>query len=110
MTLIKRTKSGSNVQGLCGQHMVINTQKYFHSQATQHFRKNHVAQIHTSSGVSSMNMEVSTSFINYFNDHFSSASPTHCEETVGSIHSFISPEMNRKLCAGFMAREVHNAI
>lgn len=85
--------------------------KYFHSQATQRYRKNHIALIRTSSRVWSMNMEeVSTSFINYFNDLFSQASPTHCEETLGSIHIFISPEMNRKLCADFMAREIHDNI
>ena len=82
--------------------------RYFHSRATKRFRKNFIHRLRKSDGQwSSSKEEVTDMLINYYTELFSSAAPTYFEETLQSITTLVSAQMNDKLLAEFQAWEVH---
>lgn len=54
--------------------------------------------------------EVTTSLVEYYKDLFTSIHPPQQNETINSIHSIITEDMNTQLLAQFMAWEVKEAI
>ena len=85
--------------------------KYFHSQATQRWRKNTIQKLRSSSGQwKSNNTEVAEILIGYFQELYTSANQTPCDATTMSIEKIISPDLNNQLEQEFTAWEVQKEI
>ena len=85
--------------------------KYFHSQATQRWRKNTIQKLRSSSGQwKSNNTEVAEILIGYFQELYISANQTPCDATTMSIEKIISPDLNNQLEQEFTAWEVQKEI
>ena len=87
-----------------------NTQ-FFHSKATNRYRKNFIHKLRKSDGQwSANNEEVADILIQYYKVLFTSANPTFPKEVLLSIHTRVNAQMNNKLSADFKAWEVHEAV
>ena len=81
--------------------------KYFHSQATQRWRKNTIQKLRSSSGQwKSNNTEVAEILIGYFQEQYTSANHTPSDVAIMSIEKIISSDLNNQLKQEFTAWEV----
>ena len=85
--------------------------RYFHSRATKRYRKNYIHRLRRPDGQwSSSNEEVADILVKYYTELYTSAAPIDPQETLLSIHTLVSAQMNEKLSAEFKAWEVHAAV
>ena len=85
--------------------------RYFHARATQRLRKNSISTLKRADGTWCSNLdEVADTIVDYYQNLFTSASPTNLENTIQHIQPIINEEMNASLVADFEALEVQEAI
>ena len=101
---IQHSKIQWAVQGDC------NT-RFFHSKATNRYRKNYIHKLRNPNGQwSANNEEVADIIIQYYKELFTSANPMFPEEVLLTIETRVSAQMNEKLSADFKVWEVHEAV
>ena len=85
--------------------------RYFHSRATKRYRKNYIHRLKRPDGQwSSSKEEVANIIVKYYNELYTSTAPSDSQETLLSIHTLVSAQMNDKLSAKLKAWEVHVAV
>jgi hypothetical protein len=81
--------------------------KYFHFKASQRHRKNTINFIQDPQGSHKIqNKEIQEVFLNYFNDIFTSSTPTNIQASINVVANRVSPQMKEYLSQNFTAAEV----
>lgn len=85
--------------------------KYFHSKATQRFRRNKIEGIKNTAGqwITNPN-DVADCLVNYYKSLFTTSGACQLEEAISTIPNLITPEMNAMFSTNFMLREVQAAL
>ena len=85
--------------------------RYFHSRATKWYRKNYIHRLRRPDGQwSSSKEKVDNIIVKYYNELYTSTAPSDSQETLLSIHTLVSAQMNDKLSAKLKAWDVHAAV
>lgn len=88
-----------------------NNSKFFHAQTKQRRARNRIISLYNPAGVwVSSKEEIDQVTVNYFEDLFSSTSPTESEEALKKVPSLILEQMNKMLTATSTEEEVRNAL
>ena len=84
---------------------------YFHSRATKWYRKNYIHRLRRLNGQwNSSKEKVTDILVKYYTELYTSATPIYSKETLLSIHTLVSAQMNEKLSGEFKTWEVHAAV
>ena len=85
--------------------------RFFHSRASQRFRRNRIVELENFEGVvCTGEEEITNILIQYYQKLFTSATPQHLEEVLATIPKVITDEMNSMLMAEYVQDEVDEAL
>ena len=85
--------------------------RFFHSKATNRYRKNFIHKLRNTDGQwSANNEEVADILIQYYKELFTSTNPTFPKEVLLTINPWVSAQMNNRLSADFKAWEIHEVV
>ena len=85
--------------------------RYLHFRATKWYRKNYINRLWKPDGQwSSSKEEAANILVKYYTELYTLAAPIYFEETLHSIHTLVSAQMNEKLLVEFKSWEVHAAV
>ena len=85
--------------------------KFFHNRASHRYKRNRIEELKNEAGVVCTNEEeISDILIDYYQQLFTTASPTHVEEVLRVVPSIIIEEQNAMLAAKFVKAEIDEAL
>ena len=85
--------------------------RFFHSCASQRFRRNRIVELENFEGVvCTGEEEITNLLIQYYQTLFTSVTPQHLEEVLATIPKVITDEMNSMLRAEYVQDEVDEAL
>ena len=85
--------------------------RFYHATTKNRRARNNITTIKNQQGEDlEGNLEISQEAITYFTDMFSTSGPLRMENTLPSIHSVITPEMNDNLIKDITAEEVKESL
>ena len=87
-----------------------NTQ-FFHSKASQRRRRNYITKLHDAiGGWCSRQDQVNATIVDFYQNLFTSSSPSNFEEVIENVPQVITEEKNDMLVAEFTIEEVEIAL
>ena len=85
--------------------------KFFHNRASHRYKRNRIEELKNEAGVVCTNEEeIADILIAYYQQLFSTASPTRVEEVLRVVPSIITEEQNTMLAAEFVKAEIDEAL
>ena len=85
--------------------------KFFHQRASHIYKRNRIKELKNEAGVVCTNEEeISNILIDYYQQLFTTASPTHVEEVLRVVPSIITEEQNAMLAAEYVKAEINEAL
>ena len=85
--------------------------RFFHSNAFQRSRWNYITKLHDANeGWCSSQDQVNAAIVDFYQNLFTSSSPSNFEEVIETIPHVVTDEMNDMLMAEFNIKEVEAAL
>ena len=85
--------------------------RFFHSKASQHYRGNYITKLHDANGGwCSSQVQVKATIVDFYQNLFTSSSPSNFEEVIKTIPHVVTDEMNDMLTTEFHIEEVEVAL
>ena len=85
--------------------------KFFHNRASHRYKRNRIEELKNEAGVVCTNEEeIADILIAYYQQLFSTASPTRVEEVLRVVPSIITEEQNTMLAVEFVKAEINEAL
>ena len=85
--------------------------KFFHNRASHRYKRNRIEELQNEARVVCTNEEeISNILIDYYQQLFIMASPTHVEEVLRVVPSIIIEEQNAMLTTKFVKAEIDEAL